>query len=373
MKEKIIPRKGILVAGCLALGVMPLLAHDDFSRTNSGYQQVNLVSDIQGIASRTDPRLVNPWGMVAGEQAIWVNDNGTGLTTVYGPFGQIFSFAIDIPAPGGGQGTPTGLVLNDSQQFVITVGRKHAPASLLMATEDGTIAAWNWHVTGSNAVLVVDNSASGAVYKGLAMARDTNGAPLLFAANFHAGTVDMFDGQFNFVTSFTDTMVPTGFAPFGIRNLFGKLFVTFALQKLPEARDDQAGPGNGFVDIFDTDGTLLRRFASQGPLNSPWGLAVAPPRWGKFSRALLVGNFGDGRINAYEVISGKFLGNLTTTKGADLVINGLWALDFQGDEERDHDERPASERLYFTAGINDEADGLFGFLRPVSPAFPMAR
>ncbi len=355
--------------------VAPLLAHDDDARkTNPGYVQVNLVSDISTNAPHTDPRLVNPWGLVAGE-VIWVNDNGTGLTTVYGPSGHIFRFAINIPAPDGGPGTPTGLVVNDTSKFVISNGRRHAPATFLMATEDGTITAWNEHVTGSNAVIVV--TTADAVYKGLTIARATNGAPQLYAANFHAGVVDVFDGQFNPLFSFTDPDLPDHFAPFGIRTLFGRVFVTFALQKLPEAKDDDAGPGRGFVDIFDTDGTLLRRFASQGPLNSPWGLAVAPRHFGKFSNSLLVGNFGDGHITAYDLLTGKLLGQLTTPKGDDLVIDGLWGLTFreEGREEcrdKDEDGRDSDARLFFTAGINDEADGLFGFIRPASPNFPPA-
>src|SRR5262249_44672738 len=152
----------------------------------------------------------------------------------------------------------------------------------------------------------------------------------------------------------------------------GKLFVTFALQKLPDAMDDQSGPGNGYLDIFDTDGKLLRRFASQGALNSPWGLAVVPRNFGKFSHALLVGNFGDGAINAFDLLTGKFLGPLTLPNGDPLLIDGLWALSFERDEVFERECEFNAQRLYFTAGPNGENDGLLGFIQPVSPFFPHA-
>jgi uncharacterized protein (TIGR03118 family) len=347
----------------MALAVAPSLAYA--AGTNEGYAQVNLVSDIATNAPHTDTNLVNPWGIVAGPDVVWVNDNGTGLTTAYAPSGKPFHFTIQVPGRSGA-GTPSGLVFNRTGQFVLTNGSHHAPSTFLMAEEDGTIAAWNHHITGSNAVIVIDGGTN-AVYKGLALAWGTNGAPQIYAANFHAGHVDVFDASFHHVQSFTDTNVPALFAPFGIRNIRGKLFVTFAKQKLPDMHDDAAGPGNGFVDIFDVDGTLLRRFASHGALNSPWGLVVAPAHFGKFSQALLVGNFGDGLINAYDLLTGKWLGHLTTAAGDDLVISGLWGLTFEREENSDHDCDFEAQRLYFTAGINDEADGLLGFIHAVPP------
>ncbi len=240
-----------------------------------------------------------------------------------------------------------------------------------MATEDGTLAAWNHVVNGTNAAIIMDKSGSGAVYKGLDLIRGPAGKPQIYAANFHVGVVDVFDGNFQYVSSFTDSNLPPNFAPFNVHNILGYVMVSFALQKLPDAHDDQAGPGNGFIDIFDTDGTFLRRFAAQGALNSPWGMAVAPQNFGKFSEALLVGNFGDGKINAYDLLTGKWLGNLTRVNGNDLVIDGLWGITFQRsswDDRRDF----AVPRLYFAAGLNDEADGLMGFIRPVDPRFPPA-
>ena len=361
----------LLVAGILSLTLLSQVAWA--SSNNLGYARADLVSDLASNAFRLDERLVNPWGIVADSRSVWVNDGGQGLTTAYSPSGVPFTQAINVPAPGGGQGAPSGLVLNETLQFGVTNGMKRAPSVFLISTEDGAIAAWNRSVTGTNAVIAVDNSGSGAVYKGLAIARGTNDAPLLYAADFHNGKVDMFDGEFQFVRSFTDSDVPDSFAPFNIRNFRGRLFVTFAKQKLPDAEDDQAGPGNGFVDIFDTDGTLLRRFAAGGVLNSPWGMAIAPVNFGRFSRALLVGNFGDGRINAFDLLTGKPLGSLTDANGDPIVIEGLWGLTFERQEPFERESSFFATRLYFTAGINDEADGLMGYLRAISPRAPRAR
>lgn len=356
---------------CLVLVTAPALAAHSPTAPNAGYQESDLVSDLAATALHKDPRLVNPWGIVAGPGSIWVNDNGTGETTIYGPAGQPFAFTIFIPAPGGGAAAPSGLVFNNTHSFMVAKNGHQAPSTLLMSTEDGTITAWNLQVNHSNAVIVVDRSAAGAVYKGLALAQDANGHPQIYAANFHGGTVDIFNGNFQFVSSFTDSNLPANFAPFNVFNIDGYLMVSFALQKLPDAHDDQSGAGNGFIDIFDTDGTLLRRFASEGTLNSPWGMAVAPSGFGKFSGALLVGNFGDGKINAFDLLTGKWLGNLTRPNGSDLVIDGLWGLAFQG-SSFDGESNSKSPRLYFASGLHDEADGLFGLIQPVNPGFPPA-
>ena len=365
MKIKLVQNCGIIAVGCLALLPGTLLAQEKKTQP-TGYIQQNLVSDVVSNAAQLDPLLVNPWGIVAGEKTVWVNDNGTGLTTAYGPLGKTNAFAIHVPAPGGGAGAPSGLVFNDTGKFVISNATKHAASTFLIATENGTIVAWNQKITGSNGVIVVDNSNSGAVYKGLAIARDTNGTPHLYAANFHAGVVDVFDTNFHYEHSFTDGELPDGYAPFNVRRIHGQLFVAFALQKLPELKDDQAGPGNGYVDIFDKDGTLLRRFASGGALNSPWGMAYAPARFGKFSNSLLIGNFGDGTINSYNILTGKFLGTLSDPAGNPIVIPGLWGLTFEREPKEDHECDFAAARLYFTAGINDEADGLFGVIHSAS-------
>jgi uncharacterized protein (TIGR03118 family) len=358
----------MLIAGLLALGTLPFPANGAVN-TNRGYAQVNLTSDINGVAKQTDPLLLNPWGIVA-RGVLWVNNNHSGVLSTYGPSGVARPHPIPVPPPAGGTnpGTPTGLTFNPTSKFVITNGTKHAPSTLLLATEDGTIAAWHTTLTRSNAVLVVDHSVSNAIYKGIAIAHDEGtGKSRLYAANFHGGAVDVFDEDFHFLSSFTDTNLPAGFAPFNIRTIRGKLFVTFAKQKLPDAEDDEHGPGNGYIDIFDTDGTLLRPFAAKDVLNSPWGLAIAPRNFGVFSHALLVGNFGDGRINAYDLLTGKLLGHLTDAQGADIVIDGLWGLTFETDEVAERECLFTAQRLYFTAGVADEEHGLFGYLRPINP------
>ena len=367
MKTKLRSSKEILFIALLALGALPLAA-GAATVPNVGYVHTNLVSDVPGAASHHDPQALNSWGIVAGPRTVWVNQNHAGVTSGYGPLGQTHPFVINIPGPAGSTnaGTPTGLELNGTRQFVITNGTKSAPAAFLISTEDGTIAAWEQKISGSTAVVKVDKSGDNSVYKGLAIVRDTNGAPLVFAADFHNAQIDTYDGDFHHLRSFTDTDLPAGYAPFNVKNIRGHLFVTFAKQLGPNNNDDQAGAHHGFVDIFDTDGTVLRRFASQGALNSPWGMAVAPRNFGKFSHALLVGNFGDGRINAYDLLTGKYLGTMKEANGDDLVIDGLWGLAFEKDEVPQKESFFLADRLYFTAGPSGEDHGVVGIIRPVN-------
>jgi uncharacterized protein (TIGR03118 family) len=263
---------------------------------------------------------------------------------------------------------PTGMVWNPSSAFLVP-GTK-LPATFIFDTEDGTISAWTGGLTpAGNAVLAVDNSASpnaanGAVYKSLAVGVNVRGV-FLFAANFRAGTIDVFgpngaNGLFTPATTdanFRDPELPAGFAPFGIQNIDGDLFVTYAKQNA-QKHDDVAGRGNGFVDVFDTDGHLLRRFASRGPLDSPWGVARASFAFGRFSGDILVGNFGDGRINVFDS-RGRFIDQLEGLDGKPLVIDGLWTLTLGGGRTS------SSDTLYFTAGPNGETAGLFGTITPV--------
>jgi uncharacterized protein (TIGR03118 family) len=335
------------------------------------YARINLVSDIAGVARFTDPNLVNPWGLAFGPTSpFWIADNGTGFSTLYRGDGKSFPvgspLVVTVPPPAGGtSASPTGLVFNGTSSFTVSANGKSGAAIFIFATEDGTISGWSPAVDLHNAILVVDNSAPGgvdnstlgAVYKGLATV-DKGSSHLLYAANFRDAVVEIYDSNFKFVKSFTDTGVPTGFAPFGIQNINGKLFVTFAKQN-DKKHDDVAGPGNGFVDIFDADGNLLDRFASGGSLNSPWGLAVAPDGFGEFSHDLLVGNFGDGRINAFSLNTGHFDGQLIDPQGNSLTINGLWALRFGNGAPNGGSRR----KLFFTAGIADESHGLFGFIK----------
>jgi uncharacterized protein (TIGR03118 family) len=319
---------------------------------SAGYQQTNLVSDQAGVATFTDPLLVNSWGVIVrSANLLEVANAETGTSTFYHPDGSPAPSAakplvVVIPGAEDG-GEPTGLVSNTTSDFVISQGGRSASASVLFASEDGTISGWNPAVNQTEAVIVVNNSDAEAVYKGLAIG--SNGAAnFLFAANFRGAVVEIYDGGFHFVRSFTDAKLPAGFAPFNIWNIGGRLYVMFAKQDPENTEEDLPGPGNGFVDVFDTAGTLVRRLISGGPLNSPWGLALAPATFGQFSNALLVGNFGDGWINAFVARNGAFLGSLRNVKGAPIAIDGLWGLDFLGSD------------LYFAAGPDDETHGLFG-------------
>ena len=325
------------------------------------YTRVNLVSDIAGVARFTDPNLVNPWGLVSSSTSpFWVSDNGSGLSTLYNAKGQAFPvgpspLVVTIPAPGAPTGgTPTGIVFNATNDFVISQGSMSGKSFFIFATEDGTILGWNPNVNLTNAVIA--KPTSGGVYKGLAIASNANGN-FIYATDFFAGVVEMYDKNFNLVKTFTDSGVAANFAPFGIQNIDGQLWVTFALQKLPDKHDDMAGPGNGYVDVFDTEGNIVRHFATTGTLNSPWGLAVAPRNFGPFGGDVLVGNFGDGRINAFDP-GGGFEGQLVDPEGNPMTINGLWALRFGSGSPNNGD----TNQLFFTAGIADESHGLFGFI-----------
>jgi uncharacterized protein (TIGR03118 family) len=327
--------------------------------------QTNLVSDVGGLAAQTDTNLVNSWGITLDNQGnVRITANGTGLSTLYATDGTILPQVVTIPPPGGSPpdttAAPNGIVLTTSD-FFIGPNQPLSPGSFVFATEDGTLSAWGPDFNTNTAVLTVDNSASNSVYKGLALGTNAQGT-FLYATNFRLGTVDVFDQNFNQVQltgSFSDPQLPPpspgspGFAPFGIQNIGGNLYVTYALQK-PDQHDDQAGPGNGFVDVFDTDGNLLSRFASNGTLNSPWGVAQAPDSFGMFSGALLVGNFGDGLINAFDPTTGAFLGQLADPNSQPISIEGLWGITFQ------------QSTLFFAAGINGEADGLMGTLNTVN-------
>jgi uncharacterized protein (TIGR03118 family) len=318
--------------------------------------QRNLVSDQPGAADRLDTNLANAWGLAfSAAGPFWVSDNHAGVVTVYNSTGGVQSLVVSIPTPAGATNpaAPTGVVFNGTTNFTVTGG----PAHFIFATEDGTIVGWN---SGTNAELKVDNSAGGAIYKGLALASNSN---LLYAANFHAGTIDVFDGRFAPVTNagaFVDPNMPTNYAPFNVATFNDKLYVTYAQQDA-EKTDDVSGPGNGFVDVFDLRGNLEKRLISAGQLNSPWGLAMAPSTFGPFPGALLVGNFGDGAINAFDPVTGAFLGTLADAAGNPIKIDGLWSIRF-GNGGQGGDPNV----LYFTAGPNQEAHGLFGSLAPAN-------
>ena len=341
----------LTLAIALATGLLSLSAIGAGAGAGkTAFTQTNLVSNRtdQG-ASVIDPSLQNPWGISAGPSTpMWVSDNGAGVTTLYRGDGSKVPLTVVIP-PGAGsgeaQGTPTGTVFNGN-------GAAFRGDRFLFATEDGTLAGWQM-AFGVVARTEVDNSLPppGAVYKGLAIG-STAAGDRLYAANFRGGAVDVFDTNFSPAGSFTDPKIPANYAPFNVQNLGGVLYVTFAMRDAT-GHDDIAGQGHGFVDAFDTNGNLLRRLVSHGRLDSPWGLAIAPASFGDFAGDLLVGNFGDGRINAYTVDKGNFRGVLTGTNGAPITIDGLWAL-------RVGNTAADPNAVYFTAGINNEADGLFG-------------
>jgi uncharacterized protein (TIGR03118 family) len=342
-----------------ATAAAPGLAHAQ------AYRQTNLVADQAGHALATDPNLINPWGVAfLPGGAFWISDNGNGLSTLYTGAGTIIPAVFNVPAPNGQTlpASPTGIVINVTGGFLVP-GTK-IPAAFIFATEDGTISAWAGGLPSNplDAVLAVDNSAggTGAVYKGLEFGT-TEAGNFIYATNFRAGTIDVFDSSFapanaKLKGKFVDTTIPKGFAPFGIRNIAGNLFVTYAKQDASK-HDDAAGPGNGYVDVFDTDGDLLQHFARNGFLDSPWGIALAPAGFGTFSNDVLIGNFGSGVISAYS-LAGKFVGQVSDKFGKTVVIPGLWGLYFGGASVSTPDT------LFFTAGPGHETHGLFGTLTP---------
>ncbi|HMI97063.1 MAG TPA: TIGR03118 family protein [Micropepsaceae bacterium] len=352
-REKVL--KACAFAGGLAL--VPLPAH----AVPSFFLQSNLVTSNQAVltslgyrsAANVDTSLINPWGIShSATSPFWVSDNGAGVSTLYNTAGVKQGLVVSIPPPG----TVTGQVNNigGANDFQVA----GAKSNFIFATEAGTIAA---RAAGTAATTM--HTTAGAVYKGLAIGNNGSGF-FLYAANFNSGKIDVFDHNFNPVSlsgSFTDAGLPAGYAPFNVQTLNGQLYVTYALQDASK-KDDVAGPGNGFVSVFDLNGNFIARVASTGLLNSPWGLDIAPAGFGSFAGDLLVGNFGDGTINAYDPVSHLFLGQLTDAAGNPIVLDGLWAL-INGNGGNGGNPN----RVYFTAGINGEEDGLFGSLQVPEP------
>lgn len=355
------------VLALLLVGAVGCGDDSDNGGMGQGFMQTDLVSNIAGQAPVTDAHLTNAWGLArTAAGPWWVADNHSGVSTVYDGNGTPFPVGspliVTIPPPNGSppgaQAAPTGMVVNSTSDFVVSQGGASAPALFIFATEDGTISGWSQSVNMSEAVLVVDDSEAEAIYKGLAIG-SAAGSSRLYTTDFHGGTVDVYDGSFEEIESssaFTDPNIPAGFAPFGIQNVNGKTYVTYAKQD-EDKEDDVAGPGNGYVDVFETDGTFVRRFASQGQLNSPWGIVQAPASFGQFGGAILIGNFGDGHINAFDAVTAAFLGQLNRSGGGTVVIEGLWGLAFGNNASAG-----SADALFFTAGPNDEEDGLFGML-----------
>jgi uncharacterized protein (TIGR03118 family) len=317
-----------------------------------------LVSDVPGYADHTDPNLVNAWGLAAlPTSPWWVADNGTDYSTIYRADGTPVPLVVQVP------GGPTGEVANAGSGFVVREQDRSGPARFLFATEEGKILGWNPDVAPDHAVVAADLSSVGTIYKGLAIA-STDKGDFLYAADFHNGRVDVFDTNFNLVNlpgAFVDPKLPKGFAPFGIASVGQHILVAYAKQDA-DRRDEIAGPGLGFVDAYGRTGKFLGRVATRRPLNAPWGLARAPAGFGPFGGDLLVGNFGDGRINAYEPQNdGSFMwaGALRGEDSKPIVIDGLWALDFG----KGADANGPVDTLFFTAGPAEEKHGLFGSVR----------
>jgi uncharacterized protein (TIGR03118 family) len=393
--------------------------------TSGTVLQTNLVSDLPGVAAIQDPNLVNSWGITESQTSpFWISDNGSGLSTLYfvpgagGTPVSINPLVVNIPTPVSPTGgTPTGTVFNTGSSggaFQVTGPNKagqtmSAPAVFLFDTEDGTIVGWNPAIdptkqfagpggVSAQAVIAVDNSGNnftnpdpdqqtGAVYKGLAIATsttpiipaDANSTALLYASNFRAGTVEVYDAKFSKPTglpagAFTDPDLPVGYAPFNVQVLNGKVYVSYAKQDATK-HDDVAGRHHGFVDVFNLDGTPglpggTVRLISRGPLNSPWGLVIAPQGFAGLHNpsnnpVLLVGNFGDGFINAFDATTGSRLGQLTDPDGQPIQIDGLWAL-----RVGNGTVGGATDTVYFTAGPFGESHGLFGSLSTVAPGSP---
>jgi uncharacterized protein (TIGR03118 family) len=346
---------GFVAASSLAIALPSLvLADNDDSR----FAQTNLVSDVSGMAQITDSSLVNAWGMSFGPTTpVWVSNNGSDSTTLYKgdttgvPFAKV-PLTVAIP-----DGAPTGQVFNAGTDFMVG----GASAKFIFASEHGFIDAWQPALS-PNTMAMSMAKVPGAIYKGLAITTGTSGS-WLYAANFHSGRIDVFNGSFvlqNWQGAFHDSLIPKSYAPFNIENLGGKLYVTYA--KVGPTGDDVSGRGHGFVDVYSLTGRLLKRLVRHGALNSPWGVQIAPAGFGKFGGDLLVGNFGDGRIHAYSRRTGAFEGTLLASNGKPLVIDGLWGLQFG------NGVAATPMTLLFTAGPGGEAHGLLGTLTPMEEA-----
>jgi len=322
------------------LVICPLALFLGNSLFADSFTQTNLVSNIPGLAGTLDPNLVDPWGMsFSATSPIWVSDRATGVSTLYSGTGAINPLVVTVP-PGSPLG-PTGQVFGAGTNFMLN----GTGAEFIFATLAGTIDAWN-----GGASATVEASSAGAQFEGLALANN-----MLYAANFQAGGgIDVFNSSYAPTTvsgNFADPNLPAGYAPFNIQNIGGDLYVTYAL--VTTGSPVPLPGGSGFVDVYDTNGNLIQRLISNGPLNAPWGIAMAPASFGSFGGDLLVGNFGNGEINAFNPTTGAFLGTLDDASGNPIVNSGLWAIEFGNSAANPN-------ALYFNAGIDMGTDGLFG-------------
>jgi uncharacterized protein (TIGR03118 family) len=346
----------VVVAVVAATAVMMGLSSAAAATGDNAFVVHNLVSNVPGVADKTDPSLVNAWGLTAQPGSPWwVADNGTDVSTLYRADGTKVPLTVSVP------NAPTGAVANTSGNFAVSNGTTSGPARFIFDTEEGKVLGWNPAVNPA-AILGADRSDVGAIYKGLAISSTES---TLYAADFHNARVDMFDSSYHLIQAlgaFVDPKLPDGYAPFGIANLAGRIFVSYAKQDA-DAEDEVAGQGRGVVDVYDQAGTFLQRVVNHGQLNAPWGLAIAPADFGPFAGDLLVGNFGDGRINAYAPQATGTYERVDALRGADnkpIEIDGLWAIVFGKGALTSNGPL---DTLFFTAGPNDENDGLFGTIR----------
>jgi len=329
---------------CLGLAVMlvPSAALAQYSLTNLDSNQI-------GNARHIDPLIVNAWGLARSDGGpFWLSDQGSGWSTLYDGQGVKQGLEVLIPSEtGAGPGSPTGIVFNGSSDFQV----QGWTAFFLFATLDGTISGWAPQSNPNDALIAVDNAASGAVYTGLAITSKPSGN-FLYAADIANNKVDVYDGSFNHVTSFTDSTLPAGFAPFGIQDIGGQVYVTFA---------STTGASGGYIDVFQEDGTFVRQLAQGTPLNQPWGLAVAPKKFGKLSNTLLVSNnTNSGTINAFNLETGEFVGTVRDAHGKNIVIDQLWGIEFGGGTPNNG----RTNQLFFTAGPHGNLAGTFGVIAP---------
>jgi uncharacterized protein (TIGR03118 family) len=337
----------MLAAAMAVLMSVALVRSDNGGPSTGFYVRTDLVTDdVEG-----NGRMIAPWGIAyRGAGPFWINNEGTGFSSVYFGDGTAY-YNVAVPSPGKSTGgsAPTGIVANATSTGFLG-------DTFIFATETGTISGWQRR-NGLSAQIRVDRSASGAAYKGLALVAKPAGGRL-FATNFAAGTIDVFDAAYRLLNPehrwFIDPSLPQGYAPFGIIVIKNHVLVTYAL-KDAEGYDDSPGPHRGFINIFTLNGELVRRFASQGTLNSPWGMAVAPRDFGPFGGDLLVGNFGDGTISAFDPQTGDFRGRLADRSGSPLVIDGLWGLIFGNDGYAG-----PRDSMFYTAGTNRGLGGAFG-------------
>jgi uncharacterized protein (TIGR03118 family) len=331
-------RRNLIFAALVAL-VLSLAA-------STALAQYTLTTLVKNTGSKGDKQLLNPWGLVYGPGSpFWLSDEGSGLSTLYDGKGNKQSLVVTIPpASGTGKGTPAGIVYNGSSEFKIM----NWISAFLFSTLDGTISGWS-HFDPNNALIGVNNSSSGAAYTGLAITSHSSGN-LLYAADVVHNKVDVYDGTFKFVMSFTDTNLPPGFAPYGIQDINGQVYVAFAAQN---------GGKGGYIDIFNENGTFVKTLIKGKPLNQPWGLAVAPSNFGPLSGTLLVGNkTSAGTINGFNPTTGAFVGTIKTAAGKVIHIDQLWGIEFGGGTSSNGN----TNQLFFTAGPKNYANGLFGVI-----------